>query len=319
MPPAIILKTQFSTSKFKGYLKYINDEKSNKANHDKKKIQSLNQDIENINNEMSNLNLNSYSSYIIGYMKNNSITKKDNQNKKKVIKRTTAPFNNNSYTLDNKELNKLKDDFDTAEKQGCINYQDIISFDNDFLIKNHLYDAKTDELNEDVIKKATIKMINRMIKDENMNPYQTRWMANIHYDTDNIHIHISTTELKNTRKIITNGNGKVEIKGKRRKKTLENMKSSFSNSLLDSTKYLENITQVRNDLYHNFKIRTDELETLQAIKNLKKQLPVSKKHWQYNNKEVKHLQPDIDKITTSIVNRNNVHSYNQYMERIKSV
>ena len=47
------------------------------------------------------------------------------------------------------------------------------------------------------------------------------------------------------------------------------MKSSFSNSLLDSTKYLENITQVRNDLYHNFKIRTDELETLQAIKNLK--------------------------------------------------
>lgn len=53
------------------------------------------------------------------------------------------------------------------------------------------------------------------------------------------------------------------------------MKSSFSNSLLDSTKYLENITQVRNDLYHNFKIRTDELETLQAIKNLK-QLPVSK-------------------------------------------
>ncbi|WP_049388020.1 relaxase MobL [Staphylococcus epidermidis] len=76
------------------------------------------------------------------------------------------------------------------------------------------------------------------------------------------------------------------------------------------------MTQVRNDLYHNFKIRTDELETLQAIKNLKKQLPVSKKHWQYNNKEVKHLQPDIDKITTSIVNRNNVHSYNQYMESI---
>ena len=28
------------------------------------------------------------------------------------------------------------------------------------------------------------------------------------------------------------------------------------------------------------------------------------------------MQPDIDKITTSIVNRNNVHSYNQYMESI---
>lgn len=108
MTPAIILKTQFSTSKFKGYLKYINDEKSNQANHDNKKIQNLNQDIENINNEMSNINLSSYSSYIIGYMKNNSIAKKDNQNKKKVIKRTTAPFNNNSNTLDNEELDKVR-------------------------------------------------------------------------------------------------------------------------------------------------------------------------------------------------------------------
>ena len=75
MPPAIILKLNLVQVNLKVILNILMM-KSNKANHDKKKIQSLNQDIENINNEMSNLNLNSYSSYIIGYMKNNSITKK---------------------------------------------------------------------------------------------------------------------------------------------------------------------------------------------------------------------------------------------------
>ena len=57
-------------------------------------------------------------------------------------------------------------------------------------------------------------MINRMIKDENMNPiklggWQIFIMILITYN-----IHISTTELKTLEKIITNGNGKVEIKGK---------------------------------------------------------------------------------------------------------
>ena len=64
MPPAIILKLNLVQVNLKVILNILMM-KSNKANHDKKKIQSLNQDIENINNEMSNLNLNSYSSYII--------------------------------------------------------------------------------------------------------------------------------------------------------------------------------------------------------------------------------------------------------------
>ncbi|SGT77986.1 MobP2 family relaxase [Staphylococcus aureus] len=319
MPPAIILKTQFSTSKFGGYLKYISDEKNGENKIDNSKLQYLNQEIETVNNGIDKFNLNSYSSYIMGYMKNNSITKKSNTNKKKVVKRTTAPFNNTSNKLQPEELKKLKEDFDEAEKRGSINYQDIISFDNAFLIKNNLYNPETDELNEDVIKKATIRMMNRMIKDENMNPHKTRWMANIHYDTDNIHIHISTTELKNTRKVIINEKGIKEIKGKRRKKTLENMKSSFSNSLLDSTKLLENITKYRNDLYYNFKIKTEELDTLLSIKNLKKRLPVCNKDWQYNNKEVKHLQIDIDKITSNVVKKNYIESYKQYVESVKNV
>ena len=57
MPPAIILKLNLVQVNLKVILNILMM-KSNKANHDKKKIQSLNQDIENINNEMSNLNLN---------------------------------------------------------------------------------------------------------------------------------------------------------------------------------------------------------------------------------------------------------------------
>ncbi|HHC9809194.1 TPA: hypothetical protein ACN2MQ_002647, partial [Staphylococcus aureus] len=62
MPPAIILKTQFSTSKFGGYLKYISDEKNGENKIDNSKLQYLNQEIETVNNGIDKFNLNSYSS-----------------------------------------------------------------------------------------------------------------------------------------------------------------------------------------------------------------------------------------------------------------
>lgn len=39
-------------------------------------------------------------------------------------------------------------------------------------------------------------MVNQMIKDNKMDENHTFWCANIHYDTDNIHIHIATSEEK---------------------------------------------------------------------------------------------------------------------------
>ncbi|MCG1169214.1 relaxase MobL [Staphylococcus epidermidis] len=310
MAPSIILKSQFNLSKFRGYLDYINDDKKQRKIVKENRIKELSDSFSEINNE-SHSNFKSFSKYIIGYMKNNKINKDKSLNKKVVKKRTTTPFNNKE-NLDEEDIKKLKEEFDIAETRGCINYQDIISFDNDFLIENNLYNPETDELNEPFIKKATQNMINKMIKDEKMNPYHTKWMASIHYDTDNIHIHISTTEMYNTRKVFVNENDKKEIKGKRSQKTLDAMKSSFSNTLLSSSKYLEQITLKRNELYHSLNFQNSDLETLKKLRLLKSKLPSDKKYWQYNNKKVKFLQSDIDDVTKDLLINYNLNEYKEY-------
>ncbi|HGH0864579.1 TPA: MobP2 family relaxase, partial [Staphylococcus pseudintermedius] len=318
MRAGIILKSQFNVSKFIGYLDYINKNQKDDELIEKI-IDEQNEDLKLLNKNANKNSLRSFSNYIIGYMNNANLKKEKSNNVKKVRKRTTHPFNNGSDQLSRNELQELKEFFDSAERKGNINYQDIISFDNQFLIKHGLYEESTDTLNEEVIKKATRKMMNKMIADEKMNPMKTKWMANIHYDTDNIHIHISTTEEFNTRKLFTDENGKTEIKGKRSKKTLDDMKSSFANSLLDSSQLLEKVTNHRNALYNTFAIENTDNKVFTLINRLKNNLPENKKDWQYNNKKMKHLQNDIDKITSLLVKRNQILTMTDYKSSVSDV
>ncbi|EII2687931.1 hypothetical protein KQQ93_002424, partial [Staphylococcus pseudintermedius] len=314
----IILKSQFNVSKFTGYLDYINKNQKDDELIEKI-IDEQNEDLKLLNKNANKNSLKSFSNYIIGYMNNANLKKEKSNNVKKVKKRTTAPFNDSSNQLSESELQDIKNFFDKAEKSGNVNYQDIISFDNQFLIKHGLYEESTDTLNEGVIKKATRKMMKRMIKDEKMNPFKTKWMANIHYDTDNIHIHISTTEENNTRKFFKNENGETELKGKRSQKTLDNMKSSFANSLLDSRQLLEKVTLHRNELYNNFALENIDNKLFMSINRLKIHLPENRKDWHYNNKKVKHLQKNIDGITSLITKRNQSTAMNEYKESVANV
>lgn len=318
MRAGIILKSQFNVSKFIGYLDYINKNQKDDELIEKI-IDKQNEELKLLNKNANKKSLKSFSNYIIGYMNNANLKKEKSNNVKKVKKRTTAPFNDSSDQLSESELQDIKNFFDKAEKSCNVNYQDIISFDNQFLIKHGLYEESTDTLNEGVIKKATRKMMKRMIKDEKMNPFKTKWMANIHYDTDNIHIHISTTEENNTRKFFTNENGETELKGKRSQKTLDNMKSSFANSLLDSRQLLEKVTLHRNELYNNFALENIDNKLFMSINRLKIHLPENRKDWQYNNKKVKHLQKNIDGITSLITKRNQSTAMNEYKESVANV
>lgn len=105
-------------------------------------------------------------------------------------------FNSEHEFIEEKEMNRLKDKFQEANKKNHVMYQDVVSFDNQFLKDNHLFNESLDKLDEPKIKKATRRMINQMIKDNKMDKNHTFWCANIHYDTDNIHIHIATSEEK---------------------------------------------------------------------------------------------------------------------------
>src|SRR5690625_58310 len=102
-------------------------------------------------------------------------------------------FKNSKDKLSEDEKKKLKDEFVQAQKNGSPMWQDVISFDNDWLEKHGLYNSETKVLKEHKMKSAIRSSVSELIKREKMNS-STVWSASIHYNTDNIHVHIAMVE-----------------------------------------------------------------------------------------------------------------------------
>src|SRR5699024_1976987 len=116
---------------------------------------------------------------------------------------------------------KLKDLYQQAQENNSIMWQDVISFDNDWLADQGIYNHKDRTLDENKIKEATRRAMNEMAKKENMEGTLV-WSAAIHYNTDNIHVHVSTVQPNNPRE-----------RGKRKQSTIDSMKTKVAHCLMD--------------------------------------------------------------------------------------
>ena len=129
-------------------------------------------------------------------------------------------FTEDKDFLSKEESDSLKDIFSLAQKNGSLMWQDVFSFDNEWLEKNGLYDSKSHTVDEEKVIAAVRSTMNELKKKENLDGLV--WSASLHYNTDNIHVHIASVEPNPTRE-----------RGKRKPKTLVDMKSKFLNKLLD--------------------------------------------------------------------------------------
>lgn len=298
--PAINLISDFKVGSSKGesYKKFINYISTEKNKKNVKKP-----DIEN----------NLFDKYL-DYMSVDKLKKKQGYNKENVKKRTTMSFNSEHEFIEEKEMIRLKNKFQEANKKNHVMYQDVVSFDNQFLKDNHLFNESLDKLDEPKIKKATRRMINQMIKDNKMDKNNTFWCANIHYDTDNIHIHIATSEEKNTRTTIKEGKFKGQYKGKRTSKTIRNMKSTFANSInqdiglmkeFDELKreMKDNVKEkIKNKKYHSYSIKSI-LKQKKDLDDLVEKLPPLNETWSYNSKKIKPIQSEIDQYIDNYISQ----------------
>lgn len=208
-----------------------------------------------------------------------------------------------------------------AQRNGSVFYQDVISFDTDFLIEHKIYDKETDELDENRLQQASRKMMDKMFEDEDINAGY--WFASIHRNTDHIHIHYGSVEMKNTRKLIVleeNGVKTVAPKGKRKQQTIDNMKSTFTNSLIDRTAELSRISELRNTLVQDVKdiygAEKEEDENLQLIREIYEELPTNKKHWQYGSKHLSNAAREkIDQLTFSLMEDD--ENFQEYISKVE--
>lgn len=257
-----IVKTKFVTSDsdvFSGYIDYIDRE-----------------------NAVRNEFVSSYSVYA-DYM--------DNPEK------TTDLFTNDSDHLSFEQKQQLKTVYEKAQENGSPMWQTVISFDNRWLEENGLYDSEAKILDVKRLMNYARNAVNPMLKADGLE--NAVWSAAIHYNTDNLHIHVATVEPIPTRqKMIVNG--KEEYRGKFKLSSIEKCRSKMVNQILENSK--ENyslLTAMRNSITTSMRgnVLLEDKEIIKQFLFVYNQLPESKKDWKYGMNKIAALRPEIDKIT----------------------
>ncbi|PFC27685.1 MobP2 family relaxase [Bacillus thuringiensis] len=250
----------------------------------------------------------------------------NNQELEKEVKEILpGVFSKEKNVITQNDLTDIKELVGKAQNKGSVYYQDVISFDTDFLITQKLYDPKTDILDENRIRNASQKMMDQLFKDEKIEESNGFWFASIHRNTEHIHIHFGTVEKENRRKLVTkvvNGKTHYEPKGKRKQSTLDHMKTTFANSLVDRTSELSRISNLRNELVQEIKEefqgskerkQNREVVLLQEIYN---GLPSNKKDWTYGSKKMpKETRNKIDELTGLLMKDNPL--FKEYEEAVE--
>jgi len=118
-------------------------------------------------------------------------------NEEQKIEKISSLFTTGKDSLFIEEKKDIKEAFRVGQKNGSPMWQTVISFKNEYLQEVGIYDGENNTLNEKELMQAARLSINNMLKNENME--NSVWTGAIHYNTDNIHIHIAITQTNPTR------------------------------------------------------------------------------------------------------------------------
>lgn len=232
--------------------------------------------------------------------------------------KTSALFTADCDRLSDEQKSQLKNSFSAAQKSGSLMWQNVISFDNRWLCQNGFYNAVTGELKEDKIVELTRSAMDVMAEKENMTD-TIIWSAAIHYNTDNIHIHIAAVEYTPTRDIIRSGVFAGQQRGKLKLSTLRSMKTAAMDKLFDREKEHIRITNlIRQGIVAG--TNKDELSSdrkmRRQIECIISRLPKNKSLWKYNNRAVKPVQPLINELTNMYIRKYHKKEYRQLTQKI---
>ncbi|MEE3897222.1 MobP2 family relaxase [Priestia megaterium] len=274
--PGVVLKTKFATSNLKAYQEYVDyvdreDAKKEYGAHEK--LFTLYQD----------------------YLSNPD--------------KTSSLFTDQSDGLNEEEKKNLKQVFETAQANNSIMWQDVITFHNPWLEEQGLYDSRRHTVDEKKVMDITRKAVNDMIKREKLNGSAV-WSAAIHYNTNNIHIHIATVEPHPTRE-----------RGMRKQSSLDAMKAKVVNQMTNRRENQKKINElIRKDMVDHKKKdsslawRNRELKPLFLL--VYNYLPQDKRQWQYSYNTLKPLKPYIDTLSEKYIQKYHPKEYQQLMKTL---
>lgn len=277
--PGVVLKSKFimpGTNEFKKYVEYID--------RDDAKLEV------NVNRESKNLTDFELFHAYVDYMGDE--------------KKEGSLFTEDIDELNFKQKSEIKNLFSIAQNNGSPMWQDVISFDNQWLEKQGLYNTKTKELDEIKMRNVVRLAVKEMLKAEKMED-SAIWTAAIHYNTDNIHVHIATVEPFPTRekKMFYDKKTKEwreQFRAKRKQGALDKMKSKIANTILDRTEQRNKIDEIIRGSVHKKKEGQLDLSAYRKTKKLFMKainnLPEDRRQWYYGYQTINDARPFIDEI-----------------------
>src|SRR5699024_6499444 len=161
-------------------------------------------------------------------------------------------------------------------------------------------------VDEASMRKVVRETMDSVLRSEGMEKSAV-WTASLQYNTDNIHVHIASTETHPTREKMDvfdkeSQTWREEYRAKRKPKTLDKMKSKVANMILDRTHERNKIDDLVRGTVHHKKEHGVSLATYRQTKTLFQEamnhLPSDKKQWRYGYQSINEARPYIDDITT---------------------
>ncbi|MED1738134.1 MobP2 family relaxase [Bacillus swezeyi] len=230
--------------------------------------------------------------------------------------------NNDNLSLSNKK--KLQQVFRQAQKNDSVMWQDVISFDNKWLEEHGIYNLKTGWVNEGAIQNSIRKGMDVLLREERLEQSGV-WSAAIHYNTDNIHVHIALVEPNPTKEygVFTNkqtGETYQARRGNRKKRTLDKMKSTVANTLLDRDKELAKISQLIHEKIAPKGVRFQpnlDFKMLKMYNRIYQNLPGDMRLWKYNNNALKDVRPEMNKVITLYIQKHHPEEFKKLDQSLK--
>ena len=322
--PAVTFMLQYTEAN-SGFVDYTNRSEAVKQDQELA-LETHRQEIEGLTEEQVlamqsavpelNLNFRDYLSYM------NRSYATENQTEE-----LTAIFTADANYLQRSKVNELKENLETAYQNGSLLWQGVISFDNAFLAQQGLYDIATGQVDQQAIKTVIRDALPKVIAKEGLSD-SSFWWANIHLNTENIHVHFGLSELQSAReKIFYQPRGRMEYKGNFSQKTISKLKSDVFHGLLnDQTRnriirkeqILANLkSNLVDQVFHNQQvISSAEKNFLEQAYN---HLPLQK-NWRYgsNAKDFAVSKFFLDKYIDSYLQNEGKELYQEFMEETRN-
>lgn len=188
-------------------------------------------------------------------------------------------------SLTEQEQSAMQNRFDVSQGKGCPLYTTVISFDDPFLAKYGIdYHSAA---GQKALKEYTRLGVANLIRYSQLDERNTVWTAAIHYNTDNIHIHVDLVEKE---------------KMEREKDMLpviafDKLKSAVMNKIIDNRYSVELDDVIRKNLLQGIKEKPYDPEILtDLLRKLPRNVP-----WEYNRQGMKPYQPLIRKSVDAVV------------------